>query len=74
MPDTIINRWEEDGHLVISDENIPVPQAAEVKIAAEPTEPSTMRSKGVARTVVNPSFDDLLAFLDEVARDAGTDL
>ena len=61
-------------HLIISDGAVVAPGAAKARVAAEPTEPSTMRVSGVVRTVVNPSFDDLLAFVDEVARAAGAGL
>lgn len=55
-------------HLIISDGAVAAPGTAKVKLSAEPTEPSTMRLKGVVRTVVNPTFDDLLAFVHEVER------
>ena len=51
--------------VVISDEAVPAPGAAKVRLSAEPAEPSTMRAGGVVRTVVNPTLDDLLAFVDE---------
>lgn len=55
-------------HLVISDGAVRAPGAAKARISAEPREPSTMRVGGMVRTVVNPSFDDLLRFVDEVER------
>jgi hypothetical protein len=61
-------------HLVISDGAVAAPGAAKARIAAEPTErtePSTMRPGGVVRTVVNPAFEYLLAFVDDVARAVG---
>lgn len=58
-------------HLVISDGVVAAPGAAKARIASEPTEPSTMRLGGVVRTVVNPSLEDLLAFVEEVAEFVG---
>ncbi|QIN81343.1 hypothetical protein GBA63_00930 [Rubrobacter tropicus] len=58
-------------HLVISDGAVAAPGAAKARIASEPTEPSTMRLGGVVRTVVNPSVEDLLAFVEEVAEFVG---
>lgn len=55
-------------HLVISDGDVAVAGAATVKLSAEPTGPSAMRIGGTVREVVNPSFDNLLAFVDEVGR------
>lgn len=61
-------------HLVVSDGAVAAPGAAKARISAEPTEPSALRVGGKVRTVVNPSFEDLLAFVDEVGRAAGRDL
>ncbi len=58
-------------HLVVSDGPVRAPGAAKARISADPTEPSTMRLKGEVRRVVNPTFDDLLAFVDEVAGSVG---
>ena len=58
-------------HLVVSDGDIAVPVAASVRIPAEPTEPSTMRLGETVRTVVNPSLEDLLAFVDDVVEAVG---
>lgn len=55
-------------HLVISDGDVAVAGAVTVKLSAEPTGPSAMRIGGTVREVVNPTLDDLLAFVDEVVR------
>jgi hypothetical protein len=57
--------------LFISDGAVPAPGAAKARLSAEPTEPSRMRAEGVVRRIVNPTFDDLLAFVDEVGRTTG---
>ena len=58
-------------HLIVSDEDVAAVGAAVLRISSEPTEPSMMRVGETAIEVVNPSFGDLLAFVDEVERSVG---
>lgn len=57
-------------NLVVSDGTFAAPGAAEARISAEPAWPSEMRLGGTVRKVVNPTFEDLLRFVDEVGRSA----